>query len=47
MADNEIKSIEEGRLLSFNSNKLIEYEPLDCDLWESKYKEYLNIFNIK
>jgi len=47
MADNEIKSIEEGRQLSFNSSKLIVYEPSDCDLWENKYKEYLNIFNIK
>jgi len=47
MADNEIKSIEEGRLLSLNSTKLIKYEPSDCDLWGNKYKEYLNIFNIK
>lgn len=47
MADNEIKSIEEGRVLSFNSSKLIVYEPSDCDLWEGKYKEYLNILYIK
>jgi len=47
MADNEIKSIEEGRLILFNSSKLTVYEPSDCDLWEDKYKEYLDIFNIK
>jgi rhamnulokinase len=47
MADNEISSIEEGRRLSFNSSKLRIYEPSDYDLWENKYIEYLNIFNIK
>jgi len=38
---------QEGRLLSFNSSKLIVYEPSNCDLWENKYRKYLNIFNIK
>lgn len=47
MADNEIKNIEEGRLLTLNSSKLIIYKPSDCDLWENKYKEYLDIFHTK
>lgn len=48
MADNEIKNIEEGRLLSFNSSKLTAYEPTDSDfgLWENKYIEYVSIFNL-
>ncbi len=45
MADGEIKNIKEGRQLSFDSGKLTAYEPSDCDLWENKYKEYVNFFN--
>jgi rhamnulokinase len=47
MADDEIKNIKEGRQLSFNSSKLLTYEPSDCNLWENKYKEYVNFFNFK
>jgi rhamnulokinase len=45
MADGEIKSIREGRQLSLDSEKLTAYEPSDCNLWENKYKEYINFFN--
>jgi rhamnulokinase len=47
MADGEIKSITEGRQLALDSGKLMAYEPSDCDLWENKYKEYVNFFNFK
>ena len=47
MADGEIKDIREGRQLSFNSNNLMTYKPSDCDLWESKYREYVSFFNFE
>jgi rhamnulokinase len=47
MADNEIRNIGEGRLLSIGSSQLVAYEPSDCDLWESKYKEYASFFNFE
>jgi rhamnulokinase len=46
MADDEIKNIEDGRLMAFDSGKLTTYEPLDCNLWENKYKDYASFFNI-
>jgi rhamnulokinase len=45
MADGEITNIEEGRQLSYSSSRLVTYEPSDCDLWENKYKEYVDFFN--
>lgn len=45
-ADNEIKSIREGREICLNSHIINKYEPIDTDAWEEKFSQYTRFFNL-
>jgi len=46
-ADNEIKTITEGREICLNSHKIDKYEPIDTGIWQEKYNSYTRFFNLK
>jgi len=46
-ADNEIKTITEGREICLNSHRINKYEPIDTSIWEEKYNQYVRLFNLQ
>jgi rhamnulokinase len=45
-ADKEIVNLTEGRKLSINSFTTKTYEPKDALIWDEKYREFVNCFNL-
>jgi sugar (pentulose or hexulose) kinase len=39
----ELESVEEARQVIKDSSELAFYEPMDRDLWNEKYEEYLDV----
>ena len=40
----EISNLAEGRIISANSFKIEQYDPVDIKIWDDAYDRYLNIF---
>jgi sugar (pentulose or hexulose) kinase len=47
VSDNEIKNIEDGRVIAKNSMNIDMYEPKDINKWDDLYSKYLKIKNKK
>ena len=44
-AASEIKTLEEGRQISLDSYKVINYNHKEKDIWDDSYNRYLEILN--